>query len=145
MINIRAIRPSDEPEWRKLWTGYLEFYESTVAEEVYASTFQRLLSDDPYDPNALMAFADSKAVGLVHYMQHRHCWKIENVCYLQDLFALAEARGTGVGRALIEAVYEEADRLNLGAVYWLTAEDNKTARLLYDRTASKTPFIKYQR
>ena len=145
MIEIRPILPSDELDWRKLWTGYLTFYNSSVPEEVYVSTFERLLADGTFEPNALLAFSDGKAVGLVHYMQHHHCWKMENVCYLQDLFALPEVRGTGVGRALIEAVYAEADRLDLGAVYWLTAEDNAAARLLYDRTAHKTSFIKYQR
>lgn len=145
MLEVRPITPEDKPHWRGLWTGYLKFYDSSVPDEVYDSTFERLLADDVFEPSAFLAFTETTAVGLVHYMQHRHCWKTENVCYLQDLYAAPDARGTGVGRALIEAVYEEADRLNLGAVYWLTAEDNSTARLLYDRTARKTPFIKYQR
>lgn len=145
MIQIRPITPADAPHWRKLWTGYLEFYESSVSEAVYESTFARLFDPGTYEPNAFLAWQGTEAVGLVHYMQHRHGWKIENVCCLQDLYAVPSARGSGVGRALIEAVYAEADRLNLAAVYWMTAEDNAPARLLYDRVAQKTPFIKYQR
>ncbi len=145
MINIRPINATDKLEWRKLWTSYLTFYNTSVPEVVYDSTFARLLEDGLFEPNALLAFSGTEAVGLVHYIQHRHCWKLENVCYLQDLYVVPKLRGTGVGRALIEAVYAEADRLDLGAVYWLTAEDNATARLLYDRTAQKTSFIKYQR
>lgn len=145
MIEVRRVTPSDEFHWRKLWAGYLEFYNSSVEEVVYKTTFNRLFDPGTYEPNGLLAWRGGEALGLVHYFQHRHCWKVENVCYLQDLFALPEARGSGVGRALIEAVYAEADRLELGAVYWLTADDNVTARLLYDRTAQKTSFIKYQR
>jgi len=145
MIEIRPITAEDEAVWRKLWTGYLEFYKSSVEEPVYKATFSRLLETDVYEPNGLLAWSDNNAVGLVHFIQHRHCWKAENVCYLQDLYACPETRGTGVGRALIEAVYAEADRLNLGAVYWLTENNNITAMRLYDRIAEKTPFIKYQR
>ncbi|MEM7569552.1 MAG: GNAT family N-acetyltransferase [Pseudomonadota bacterium] len=145
MISIRPIQASDEPAWKMLWTGYLEFYETSVSPDVYETTFSRLLSDGPYEPKGFLAFSGEAAVGLVHYLPHRHCWRRQNVCYLQDLFAVPEARGQGVGRALIDAVYKEADRQGLGAVYWLTAEDNRTARILYDQIASKTPFIKYQR
>ncbi|MEM7640226.1 MAG: GNAT family N-acetyltransferase [Pseudomonadota bacterium] len=144
-VNVRPIRAKDQVVWRKLWTGYLRFYESAVSEDVYESTFQRLLTDEPYEPSGLIAWDGEKALGLVHFMYHRHCWRIENVCYLQDLFALPEARGKGVGRTLIEAVYAQADAKGCPVVYWNTADDNATARQLYDRIAHKTQFIKYQR
>lgn len=144
-IEIKTLERSHEAVWRTLWTGYLVFYESSVSEAVYTSTFERLLTDGPYEPSCLLAWDGDQAVGLVHYMFHRHCWRIENVCYLQDLFAAPSARGTGVGRALIEAVYDAADAANCPVVYWNTAEDNATARLLYDRIGKQTAFIKYQR
>lgn len=144
-IEIRALTEQDEAIWRKLWTGYLEFYESEVDEAVYQSTFRRMLTEGDYEPNALIAWDGDNAVGLVHYMFHRHCWRVENVCYLQDLFADPSVRGKGVGRALIEAVYAAADAAGCPVVYWNTADDNHTARLLYDRIAKKTKFIKYQR
>ena len=49
-ISIRAIVPTDEAVWRELWTGYLEFYESRVSEEVYASTFACFFDDGRYEP-----------------------------------------------------------------------------------------------
>lgn len=142
---VRALRAEDEPAWRDLWTAYLAFYESSVEPPVYASTFARLLGDDPRDFSALVAERDGRLVGLTHYLFHRHAWKIADVCYLQDLYAVPEARGQGVGRALIEAVYEAADAHGAASVYWLTQEFNHTARRLYDRIGTVTPFIKYQR
>ena len=145
VVTARPLEAGDHDAWRRLWTAYLDFYETTVPEEVYATTWQRLLGDEPYDPNGLVALVDGKPVGLVHYIFHRHCWKIENVCYLQDLFADPSVRGAGVGRALIEAVYARADAAGCPSVYWMTQESNTTARQLYDRIARLTPFIEYQR
>nr|WP_281495961.1 GNAT family N-acetyltransferase [Marivita sp. S6314] len=139
------MRATDYDSWSALWRGYLTFYESSVPDAVYESTFARLLGDDPQDFTGLVAEKDGRLVGLTHYLFHRHCWKIENVCYLQDLYAAEDARGLGVGRALIEAVYANADAAGAPSVYWLTQDFNATARTLYDRIAVLTPFIKYQR
>ena len=144
-LTLRPLRAEDRPQWAELWTGYLTFYESSVAPEVYDSTFARLLGDDPRDFNCIVAEQDGKLLGIVHYLFHRHAWKIEDVCYLQDLFAVPEARGTGVGRKLIEAVYAAADAAGAPSVYWLTQDFNHTARQLYDRVGVLGPFIKYSR
>jgi len=142
---IRPLRPEDRADWARLWTGYLEYYQTSVPQAVYDSTFARLLGGEAQDFNGLIAELDGRPVGLVHYLFHRHCWKIENICYLQDLYAEPSVRGLGVGRALIEAVYAAADANGTPAVYWLTQDFNETARRLYDRIAQVTPFIRYNR
>lgn len=142
---IRPLRTEDEADWRRLWTGYLQFYQTTVPGAVYASTFARLLGDDPQDFSALVAEVDGRLLGLTHYLFHRHAWKIENVCYLQDLYVDPQARGLGLGRKLIEAVYAQADAAGAPAVYWLAQDFNHQARQLYDRIAKVTPFIRYIR
>jgi GNAT superfamily N-acetyltransferase len=150
-LEIRPITAGDQAPWRRLWTEYLKFYNSSVDEQVYQTTFARILGDHSegevsfYEPRGLLALIDDEPVGLVHYFYHRHCWKLEHVCYLQDLYATPQARGAGVGRALIEAVYTEADRDGCPNVYWMTQEFNETARRLYDRIATLTPFVKYSR
>jgi GNAT superfamily N-acetyltransferase len=142
---VRPIQPNDEANWRRLWTGYLQFYQTSVPEAVYITTFARLLGDDPQDFSALVAEVDGELLGLTHYLFHRHAWKIENVCYLQDLYVDPAARGLGLGRKLIEAVYARADAAGTPQVYWLTQDFNTQARQLYDRVAKVTPFIRYNR
>ncbi|MFN3970774.1 MAG: GNAT family N-acetyltransferase [Gemmobacter sp.] len=144
-LTIRPVEAADRADWQRLWTGYLAFYETTVEARVYDTTFARLLSAETGEFHGLIACIDGHPVGLVHFLFHRHCWKVENVCYLQDLFTDPAARGRGVARALIEAVYARADAEGAPAVWWLTQEFNYTGRMLYDRIGVRTPFIRYNR
>lgn len=144
-LTIRPIETDDKPAWTLLWRAYLEFYETSVPDAVYDTTFARLISPDHPAQNALIAVRDGQIIGLVHFIYHPHTWRIEPVCYLQDLYVAPEARNIGAGRALIEAVYARADRDGCPSVYWTTQDFNTTARQLYDRIGTLTPFIKYTR
>ncbi len=144
-LAIRPIRADDRPGWQRLWREYLAFFDTDLPPAVHDATFARLLTDDRREPRGLLATVAGQPVGLVHYIFHRHCWRVEDACYLQDLYTDPEARGKGIGRALIEAVYAAADDAGCPAVYWLTQEFNYTGRMLYDRVGVKTPFIRYDR
>jgi GNAT superfamily N-acetyltransferase len=147
-IQVRAIRREDYDAWLPLWQGYNAFYgrsgETAVAPEITAATWGRFF--DAYEPVwALVAAQEGRLVGLVHYLFHRVTNRVEPVCYLEDLFTAEAARGRGVGRALIEAVYEEARAAGVTRVYWQTQETNATAMRLYDQVAEKSGFIVYGR
>ena len=145
LFKVRTLYEDDFSNWKTLWHKYLMFYNTSVQDIVYETTFKRLISSQNSSQNALVAEQDNYLIGLVHYIYHPHNWKVEDVCYLQDLFVESTIRGTGVGRALIEAVYSASDTNNASTVYWLTQDFNKEARRLYDNIASLTPFIKYNR
>ncbi|KIC48998.1 GNAT family N-acetyltransferase [Tateyamaria sp. ANG-S1] len=144
-LKVRPLLSSDRPAWDGLWAAYLDFYETSRPKEIFDTYFDRLLGDDPQDFNALVAEDKGRLVGLAHYLFHRHGWKVENVCYLQDLYADPSVRGRGIGRALIEGVYAAADAAKASSVYWLTQDTNTQARKLYDRVGTLSPFIKYDR
>ena len=141
-ILIRELRPADREQWQPLWDGYNLFYERpNLPREITEAAWSRFL--DPSEPmHAAVAEVDDKIVGIVHYLYHRSTTSVELVCYLQDLFTAPEARGLGVGRALIEHVYDEAAKAGSRRVYWQTHEANP-ARKLYDRVAQLTPFRRY--
>lgn len=141
---IRPLEQADYPAWRELWAAYLTFYKTEVPDEVYETTWARLFDNGEYEPNGFLALIGGKPVGLVHYIFHRTCWTVANNCYLQDLFTAPDARGSGVGAALIDAVRQAAAQREVTNVYWMTHETNATARRLYDRLAENTGFIKYK-
>lgn len=140
---IRRPRPDDHDDWLVMWNGYNVFYKRTVADEATARAWARIADGEM--ARGFLAELEGKLVGFVHFHYHDSNSTIEPQCYLQDLFTVPGARGKGVGRALIEALYAEADRVGAPHVYWLTQDFNATARTLYDKVANVTPFIKYAR
>lgn len=145
VLDIKALESGHERQWRRLWSEYLEFYKTSVPDSVYAETFGKLVSYDEKSCAGYIAFLDDEAVGLVHCVYHVDLWQTEQVCYLHDLYTAPHLRGRGVGRALIETVYERASARNVSVVYWVTHESNHAARRLYDGIAEQTGFIKYQK
>lgn len=144
-VSIRRLEKTDRADWRRMWTGYLDFYRAEVDEAVYEAAFDRLVGDDPRDFNGLIAGVDGAPAGLAHFLYHRHGWKLRDVCYLQDLWVEPGFRGRGVGATLMRAVFAAADTAGAPDVYWLTAKDNAAARRLYDRVGQLTQFVKYVR
>ncbi len=145
---VRPVGQDDYEAWRPLWDGYNAFYgragPTALADEVTHVTWDRFF--DANEPvHALVAEQDGQLIGLVHYLFHRSTTALAPVCYLNDLFTSAEARGTGVGKVLIEAVYDRAQAAGSARVYWLTHETNSTAMHLYDQVALKSGFIVYRK
>ncbi len=143
-VTIKPVGASERAAWEPLWQGYLAFYEAKVPDAATDTAWRRL--HDPNEPMFVLgAYVDGELVGIVHYLFHRSMWTIGNYCYLQDLFVAEAARGRGLGRALIEAVYVRAREAGASRVYWLTREENATARALYDKLAERSGFIQYRK
>ena len=143
-VEIKAIDNNDFDIWLPLWRGYQRFYEVDIPKSVTLKTWARFL--DPAEPmHAALAMTGEQALGLVHSIYHRSAWTTGDHCYLQDLFVADDARGGGIGRALIEHVYADAKRRGASRVYWLTHESNHNAMQLYDRMADRSPFIQYRK
>ncbi len=144
---VRPARPGDFAAWLPLWEGYNAFYErrgpTAVSEAMTRTTWARFF--DGIEPmEALVAEQAGALVGFVHIIFHRNTVMMGPTCYLQDLFAAPAARGQGVGRALIEAAAARAKAAGAARLYWQTQEGNATARLLYDRIATRSGFIVYR-
>lgn len=145
-IDVRAIARSDYAAWRPLWDGYNAFYGRTgptaLPENITSMTWERFFSAaEPV--RALVAESEGRIAGIVHFLFHRSTTRLNDVCYLQDLFTSEECRGQGIGRALILAVYDAARETGCSRVYWQTQASNTAARRLYDTLAAHLGFIVY--
>jgi GNAT superfamily N-acetyltransferase len=143
-VVIRPIGEDEREAWNPLWADYLAFYKTTLTRDVSDLAWTRF--HDPDEPIfALGGYVDGELMGIAHYLFHRSTWAPYRYCYLEDLFVADAARGKGLGRALIEAVYAKAEAANASRVYWLTQSSNAQARALYDKVADNLGFIQYRK
>lgn len=145
---VRSAQPSDFEQWKSLWDGYNAFYgrkqDTALPDAITKMTWSRFF--DGYEPmHALVVEQSGSLLGLAHFLFHRSTISLEPICYLQDLFTHATARGKGVGRALIQEVYRHAKHAGCHRVYWQTHETNATAMKLYDKVAEKSGFLIYRK
>ena len=147
-LTVRALVPGDYAQWRSLWDGYNAFYgrsgATALGSEITRTVWNRFF--DAAEPmHAIVAEEEGMLLSLAHYLYHRSTTSIGPSCYLQDLCTRAEARGRGVGRALIEAVYAVARAAGSPRVYWQTHETNAVAMRLYDQVAERSGFLVYRK
>ena len=148
MVSIRSVTSQDFDQWLPLWEGYNAFYSRSGATALPIAITQMTWARffDAYEPvHALVAEGEGQLLGLAHYLFHRSTTTIEPTCYLQDLFTSELSRGKGVGKALIEAVYDQAKSAGSARVYWQTHETNLTAMKLYDSVAERSGFVVYRK
>ena len=144
-ITVRPIQTPDRQAWERLFRDYIAFYRANVPDSVIDLTFQRMVGL-PREIVGLLAVDDNGSiVGFALAILHRSTWSASWYCYLEDLYVDPAHRGSGAGRALIEAVYREADAAGATRTYWVTENENTRARALYDRVAKLAPFVQYRR
>lgn len=148
MLTIKPLQSNDKSQWLALWQNYLIFYQTDLPQAISDNTWQKITDDNsPIFGFGAWQNKDNveEMVGFVHVVLHPNTWNDTDCCYLEDLFVSERVRGQGVGRALIEQIYEFAKTKNCNRVYWVTTKDNHTAQALYDKVAKKTDFIQYRK
>lgn len=140
---ISPLSEADFTQWYALWQNYLTFYETALSEETSNATWEKLL-DNAVPIYGFGAYYDDKLVGITHVVLHPNTWDTTDCCYLEDLYVDESARGHGIGRALIEHVYDFAKGKDCNRVYWVTQKGNEPARKLYDSLANLTDMVQYR-
>lgn len=143
MVDLRDASAGDEADFRRLWQGFLDGYGLTLAPEVSAFTWARLM--DPGNAlTARLAVVDGVPQGFAIHQHHPSTWVMGDDGYLEDLFVAPEARGKGLGRALIEDLVAIGRRNGWRRLYWLTEIENAGARKLYDQFCANDGHIRYR-
>jgi len=143
-IDIRPVAEGEREGWERLWRAFQASHNFTVSDETMGVTWRRF--HDPAEPMFLLgAYRAEEFVGIVQFVFHRSCTTIGDFCFLHNLFVADHARGHGIGRALVEAVYVAAARHGASRVLWNVLESNAAARVLYDAVARRTGFVQYRK
>lgn len=141
MIEVRRLEAEDRCEWERMFRAYIDFYGHSLDSAAYDRAWQGVFEDTRVHARA--AWIDGTMCGFAHFLVHPHS-NANDVCYLQDLFTVPEARGQGVARRLIAYVTAWARARECSAVYWQTHVRNTRARKLYDKVAEHRGFIVYE-
>lgn len=139
---IRDLATEDRETWRRLFHSYGVFYETEFADDVLDRVWALLLTEGS-GIDALVAVDGERVVGFAHYRSHPDTFTGGRDWYLDDLFVEPDARGAGHATALIEELASRA--AGGGSLRWITADDNLRAQRVYDRVATRTRWVTYER
>jgi len=142
------VAPVGEDEFEALLpliAAYQRFYEvEDIDDERNRAFFRRFLAPSE-DGLLLGARRDGRLVGYACLYWHFSSLEAAESVLMNDLYVAEDARGGGIGRALIEATAEIARERGVPYVEWSTAPDNTTAQRLYDSTGAKrSEWVSYE-
>lgn len=143
-IQIMPLANSDYEAWLSLWRNYLKFYQTSLPLSTTEVAWRNLL-DSSVPIYGFGAWKDDTLVGITHVVLHPNTWNSTECCYLEDLYVDESIRGQGIGRTLIEHVYDFAAKKSCNRVYWTTQVNNAPARALYDKLATETDRVQYRK
>jgi GNAT superfamily N-acetyltransferase len=145
-VEVSAVREEEFETLLPLIAAYQRFYEvDDIDTDRNRSFFRRFLA--PSDAGLLLAARDEAGTILGYACLYWHFSSLQalEVVLMNDLFVVPEARGRGIGRALIEATQAAARERGSAWVEWVTAPDNHTAQRLYDSlTDQKSTWLAYE-
>ncbi|WP_203075118.1 GNAT family N-acetyltransferase [Falsiroseomonas ponticola] len=144
-VTVIPLAPGHREAWERLYAGYADFYRVTQTPEMRARVWGWIM-DPAHEVKAFVAVdAAGKPLGLAHYRPFARPLSASTGGFLDDLFVDPAARGQRVADALIEAVAAEGRKRGWSVIRWITADDNYRGRGVYDRLATRTMWITYDK
>lgn len=140
---IRSVSRDDEAAWRQLYRGYRAFY-LMPENEAAIDTVWGWLHDQTHESRGYVAVSDDGVIGAIAHVRYfARPLSATTGLFLDDLFTDPRLRGQGLGGRMLEFLSVHAAETGCSVVRWVTAEDNATARALYDATANATRWVTY--
>jgi len=142
---IRPVTAETLAQVEPLIEAYQRFYEvEDIDAQRNRDFFSRFIGTDR-EGWLLAAWLDGRPAGFGCYYRFLSSLEAVPTVLMNDLYVVEDARGAGIGRALIEAGAVLARESGASWLEWNTAPDNHTAQALYDRTgAEKSTWINYE-
>jgi GNAT superfamily N-acetyltransferase len=125
---IRLATPDDAAEVARLMIGFRDWWgRSEPADDAFHGGVRRLLAD----PNTDFLLGGDPPAGVCQLRYRDSLWTGGD-CWLEDIFVEEPARGSGLGRALVEAAFERASQRGCVRMELDVNEANPAALVLYE-------------
>jgi GNAT superfamily N-acetyltransferase len=132
-MNIEVVKEADLAELLPMLRAYCDFYEVAPTDAELEALVRALIVDPEHSGIQLIARSDDGApLGFATVYWTWQTLTAARAAVLNDLFVAPEARGKGIGRALIEESRRRAGEHGAPELVWETTPDNETAQRLYD-------------
>jgi GNAT superfamily N-acetyltransferase len=126
---VRLATEKDAVEVARLMIGFRDWWSRTTpSDAAFDAGVRRLLGD----PNTDFLLAGDPPAGVCQLRYRFGIWSESDDCWLEDIFVEAGARGTGMGRALVEAAFERARERGCARIELDVNEANPAALALYE-------------
>lgn len=144
-MRVGLVREGDLGDLLPMMRAYCDFYEVAPAAADLEVLARALLADPTSEGIQLIARDDEgRPVGFATLYWTWQTLNAARAAVMNDLFVVPDARGKGVGRALIEECRRHARERGAPELVWETAPDNETAQRLYDSlTDDKSSWFSY--
>ena len=140
---IREIRLNDKNQWEALYRGYADFYKVEMNDKIL-KTVWGWIHDNNHDVCGLVYEQDNKIIGIAHYRKMPSPLRGKYIGFLDDLFVDPEHRGKKIGEKIISELKNISEKNGWGLIRWITRNDNKRAKSLYDKISEKTTWDTYE-
>jgi GNAT superfamily N-acetyltransferase len=137
-MRISTVREDDLAELLPLLKAYCAFYRVAPSDEDLLTLCRALIADPERAGTQLLARQeDGRAVGFATLYWTWSTLSAGRLAVMNDLFVVFEARGAGIGRALIRACRQRAREHGAVWLAWQTETSNVTAQRLYERIGAE--------
>ncbi len=146
--NVRHVRVDEFDAWTKLFRGYADFYHWPTSDAHQQQIWRWIHEERTVECLVAVASDDDggeagELVGIAHLREWVRPLRGVTNGYLDDIYVAPDRRGSGIAGALFDEITLLAIKRDWDVVRWTTADDNYTARAVYDRVANRTTWITY--
>ena len=128
-MRVRLATPDDAPVIGRLLHDFnSEYEEETPGADALAERFRELLAGD--ETVALLVGDGPDGFAVLRFRSSLYVDAQE--CYLAELYVIPAKRGQGIGRALMDGVFEAARERGATHIDLNTSDDDVAARALYE-------------
>jgi GNAT superfamily N-acetyltransferase len=143
-MTVRPLEPRDREAFLAMWEEFVATDPAEPGDRGLGPLNWSRIEDGGCPLMGLVATdPEGRPAGFLLYAALPFTWSRGEVCYLEDLFVREGARGTGLGRRLIEALAEIGREKGWYKIFWMTQADNAAAQRLYERVALRRDYIRY--